>query len=388
MKPAGRPLRLAVVGAFPFPSPQGSQVFAADQARALRRVGASVELVTYGRGAGPPPPDLPWSGAPRWLSPRSLRSGPTPAKALADAALAAALLARWRRVRFDAVLAHHVEAAALASLLRRAAGVPWVYVAHTLLAEELSAYLRWGPPDAWQRLGARLDRAAAGGADAVVALSSAAEARLATAARGPVRRIPPGLDPGPEPSADLRARACARLGLAPGTFVLYAGNLDAYQDLELLARAAERLQASGVPTVAATHDARACQRLGALRVEQVEDAREARALCFAAGALALPRRRRGGFPVKLLNYLEAGRPVVAHRRVADGLEDGRDAVLLPDDAGPEAWARALADLLRQPERAGRLGAGGRRHLERDHAWPDLAARTLELVRGLVPPGPS
>ena len=43
-------MRLAALGAFPFPAPLGSQRFAAEQADALRAAGAEVELLAYGPG--------------------------------------------------------------------------------------------------------------------------------------------------------------------------------------------------------------------------------------------------------------------------------------------------------------------------------------------------
>ncbi|RIL05485.1 MAG: hypothetical protein DCC71_10275, partial [Proteobacteria bacterium] len=83
-------MHLALVGAFPFPFPQGSQVFFADQARALQDAGARVTLACYGTGEGEPPRDLALVRSP--LAPRALRSGPSAGKPIADAALAATLL--------------------------------------------------------------------------------------------------------------------------------------------------------------------------------------------------------------------------------------------------------------------------------------------------------
>ncbi|NNL64701.1 MAG: glycosyltransferase [Myxococcales bacterium] len=104
-----------------------------------------------------------------------------------------------------------------------------------------------------------------------------------------------------------------------------------------------------------------------------------RALLHGCALALLPRRRAGGFPIKLLNYLEAGRPVVAHAEVADGLVHGETAWLLPAEAGPAEWATAILEVLSEPERADALGAAGRRHLLARHAWPDLAKRTLSLL---------
>ena len=373
-------MRIAIVGAFPFPLPQGSQVYCAEQAGALRAAGAEVALVVYGAGAGTAPArDVPVLRVPRLLSPARLASGPSPAKPVADLALASVLVRAHRRRPFDAVLAHNAEAAACALAARRWLRRPVVYVAHTLWRHELGAWapaaLARGGAPVLARLGGRLDAALARRADAVIALSRAAADALAPHARGPLAVIPPALAPAPEPTPDEVAAACARHRLAPGRFALYAGNLDRYQELDLLAAAAARLSA---PVIVATHAARGLAP-APLHTVRVPDAETVRRLTFGAGVALLPRRAPGGFPVKLLNYLEARRAVVAWRAVADGLVHGESAWLLDGAAGPEDWVGAIETLLADPARAARLGAGGRAQLERAHRPEAMARATLDLL---------
>jgi glycosyltransferase involved in cell wall biosynthesis len=342
----------------------------------LLNAGARVTLFCYGHGAGPPPPDLELVRTPRWLAPVPLAAGPHPGKPLADAVLLAALLAAQSRRRFDAALAHNGEAAALALMARVSTGTPVVYVAHTLLRHELPSY---GPRRFAACLagtGEALDAELARRADAVIALSHHSERTLRIPARGPVVRIPPSLPRRVAPSDAEVEAACRRHRLPRGGFVLYTGNLDPYQDLDELAAAARNVPA---PVVAATHahSAAAPEPLRTLRIRHVD---EGRRLCFGAGVLVLPRRRPGGFPMKLLNYMEAGRPIVAHRGIADGLQPGRSVWLLEPGATAADLATALRRLLDDVELAARLGREARRQLERCPAGAESAARTLSLVR--------
>ena len=377
------PRRLAILGAFPYPYPQGSQIYLTDQARALQAAGAEPVLLTYGRGRGELPSDLSVVRAPRRSSTRALRSGPQWGKPIADAALLGTLLSAHREIEFDAVLAHNAEAALVALAARALTGVPVIYVAHTVLQYELSAY---GPAH-WarglDRIGQRIDRAITRSADAVVALCPEAERALAVATRGPLCVIPPGLEPRPAPDAEAQAAVCAEHGLRPGEFVLYAGNLDGYQDLDLLADAAALLPESMGPVIVATHDAtlgeRRRARWGSLRFIETQRFDVIRSLGFAADSLVLTRSRPGGFPVKLLNYMETGRPIVAFAKVAAGLVHDQTAWLLAEDAGPRAFADAFELLRDQPDRARRLGLGAATHLRSQHAWPALAAETLDLL---------
>lgn len=390
-------MRVALVGAFPFPLPQGSQVYLAGQARALRDAGALPVLVTYplpraiaGRLAtdASSGATATWEGIPHVvvspaLCPAGARSGPSWKKPLADAALALRYRAAHRRHRFDVALAHNTEAAVAAIAARPLTGVPVVYVAHTLLGRELSTY---GPP-AWtrfiDRFGAGIDGWVARRADGILALCEDARELLGPHARCEIRVIPPGHDLLGAPDGPAMREACRRQGLEPGGFALYTGNLDGYQDLALLDAAAARRPAGSPPVVVATHDARdGAERLPHLRVVELRSFADVRALLFAAASLVATRRRPGGFPIKLLNYMETGRPIVAFRRAAPGLVHDRTAWLLDDGAGPGELAAALEALHADPSRATRIGAAARRHLRAHHAWPSIAARTLDFARSI------
>ena len=375
-------MRVLLIGAFPFPYPQGSQVYAAEQAVALRAAGAQVHLATYGRGVGAPPDGVDLIRSAPALAPRRTRSGPSLAKPLADAALVASVVRAHRRERFDVALAHNAEAALVAQAARRLTGLRHVYVAHTLLGEELSAFAHPRHGARLSRVGARVDQAVTRGADGVLTLSRVGQEALEPWARGPVARIPPGLfASAPPPPGESRA-AREALGLAADGFFLYTGNLDGYQDLDLLDAATAQLGPDPLPVVVATHDAAGGERFPSLRVVET-DFQTTRCLASEARALLLPRRRTGGFPIKLLNYLESGRPVVAHVDVADGLVDGVTARLLPSGTSEDGWAGALLALAGAPDLARRIGAAGRKHLSDAHDWGRLAEQTLALCERVI-----
>jgi len=83
-----------------------------------------------------------------------------------------------------------------------------------------------------------------------------------------------------------------------------------------------------------------------------------------------------GSPLSVMEYMEAARPVVATRvgGVPDLIDDG-DQGLLVDPQDPAAFARAVSALLRDPERARRMGASGR---ERRRTEFDIAVMVKRL----------
>ena len=377
--------RIALLAAFPFPAPLGSQHYCAEQAGALARAGAHVTLFCYARGEGSIPDGIRVIRSPRSLSPRALRAGPSPGKPPADLALAATFLRRSRAEDFDAVLAHNAEAAAIALAVRAVGGPPVVYVAHTLLGCELDAWAPGWLAGTARSGGALADRWLASRADAVVALCDAAAAALRPHARGPIAVLPPGHRAELPPTHEQKRRVCARAGVAPGAFALYTGNVDRYQELPVLAAAAR--STPELPVLVATHgDARfETPHVRCVRVTP----EEARVLAHTCSLSLVTRRRPGGFPIKLLQYMEAGCAIVACEAIAHGLTHDRDAWLVSRDAGPDAFARALRTLNRDPGRRARLGRGARATLAAHHDWSSLAPRTLALAdeaRG-CPPAP-
>ena len=86
----------------------------------------------------------------------------------------------------------------------------------------------------------------------------------------------------------------------------------------------------------------------------------------------------GGSRLKILEALAAGRPVVATRIGAEGLEDliGR-GVVAEDD--PDRMAAAIVELLRDPEASAALGRRGAEAVAADHTWSAAVRPLLSAV---------
>jgi glycosyltransferase involved in cell wall biosynthesis len=80
-----------------------------------------------------------------------------------------------------------------------------------------------------------------------------------------------------------------------------------------------------------------------------------------------------GFGIALAEAAASGRPVVAGRTggIPEVVKDGETGLLV-DAERPEAVADAVRRLLRDPKLARRLGAAGRREIERYYNWDRVA----------------
>ena len=99
-------LRIALVGACPFPVPQGSQVFIRDNALALQDRGHEVHLVVYGYGEGRDASGLTIHRCRRIPGEGKTAAGPSMAKPFQDLAMVLKLRQVVERHRIDAVIAN------------------------------------------------------------------------------------------------------------------------------------------------------------------------------------------------------------------------------------------------------------------------------------------
>lgn len=100
-------------------------------------------------------------------------------------------------------------------------------------------------------------------------------------------------------------------------------------------------------------------------------------LASAQVALA-PLRSGGGSRLKILEALNAGRPVVATSTGAEGLEDLVGNGIIAADK-PEDFASAIVDLLVNPAAARKLGARGHDMVEQRYAWPIVLQPLVEFA---------
>ncbi|UJR82316.1 glycosyltransferase family 4 protein [Sandaracinus amylolyticus] len=356
------------VAALPFPSPQGTQAAIAAMLRALADAGRDARLLTYAHGAAEiETPRFTHLRLRHAYGDRSLRSGPSLAKVAQDVALARAIA----RARPQVVIAHHVEAAS-AALLARTARV--IFVAHTALGPELPTYFepRWSALA--RRAGDALDRMLVQRADAALAVSPVLARTLSSLADREVRWLPIPWSLAAPITPDERLAARIALGLdGRDEVVLYAGNLDRYQGLDALwsafATLRERRPALQLVIATASEARGTPGRVVALDGSEAQR----RTLHAAADLVVVPRESEGGLPIKLIDALARGVPVVCVPRATAGL--ALDDVVLASTDLASAIDRALGD----PALRARLAEAGPRFVARELS----AARFLAVLDGVL-----
>ena len=86
-------------------------------------------------------------------------------------------------------------------------------------------------------------------------------------------------------------------------------------------------------------------------------------------------------PLKIIDYLAAGLPVVSTRQ-GDIPELVGDAGIVVDPGDDGALADAVESIMLDPDRRTAMGRAGRRRAHKDLTWTEVAARTAEAMKHL------
>ncbi|HSD09610.1 MAG TPA: glycosyltransferase family 4 protein [Candidatus Binatia bacterium] len=355
-------MRLLWIAPQAFYSARGTPMNVRRLAEAIAGAGHSIDLVTYGFGDDVPlPPSVRVVRAGRLPFVTRVPIGPSLVKILLDVRVffQAARLLRSRKARYDLIQGFE-EGAWIAAALSRLFALPFVYDMDSEIETQLheSRLLHWLAP-----LARRIDRSAVRDSIAVLTVCGTLTARVRRLApEKPVFQIedaPNVIEFGDRQAA--RREVDRRWQLPGGPLIVYTGNLEPYQGVDLLVRAAAAVsgeRSDAVFLIVGGNGAqvsRLRELAGALgagdRVVLLGERPEAEMPMFLAAAdvLVSPRSLGTNTPMKLYAYLMSGRPVVAtDRPVHTQVLSAAEAVLACPT--PEGLARAILEVLRDPER--------------------------------------
>lgn len=375
-------MRILLLAPHPFFQQRGTPIAERMLLEVLAGAGHQVEVLTYPEGDDPGIPGcrVHRSSAPAWA--RGIRPGFSAKKLVCDAGMLWKTLRLIRRGRYD--LVHAVEESAFMALLAKGLfGVPYVYDMDSGLAQQMTdrfpalAPLR-GLLDFFER------RAVRGAAGTLAVCGSLEEQARSFHPEGLVARLEDVslLSEGMEEPAP----AIHPPEWAGDPVVLYVGNLQVYQGLDLLlagfARALPEVPAAKLVVVGGRpekveHYRREAGRLGIAPSVFFAGPRPVESLgaCLRqATVLVSPRVTGTNTPMKVYSYLDSGRPLLATRLPTHTQVLGDEIALLVEPE-PEAMGRGLARLLRDVSLRERLAANARAFAQREFT-PEAFRRKL------------
>lgn len=381
--------RVLVVAPQPFYEDRGTPIAVCQLLQALSQLSYEVDMLTFPVGRTVEIPRVRYLRAANPFGVRKVPIGFSLAKLLLDVTLVSQLARLLSQGGYSCI--HAVEEAAFpAVLLGHRFRVPVIYDMQSSLPEQLAKHLAFRNAPAQAAL-CRAERWLLRNADSVVS-----SAGLAQRVRGlvPHARLREWRYAAMLPVDEkMETEALRRdLGVPAGRpVVLYSGTFESYQGLPELLAAIPHVR-EAVPDVTfvlvgadpgggtAVERAHAdLVRNGSLRVVRRQPRERIPMFLSLADVVVSPRAYGDNLPLKVFDYLAAGKPIVAtdipaHRAVLD-----ESRALLTPPWSPEI-ANAIVRLLRDRDLAGSLAAAGRAYAEARFGWFEFVRSVDELYR--------
>ena len=379
--------RILLVTPQPYFEERGTPIAVGLVARALVESGFAVDLLAFPLGESRVSPGVRIERCGNPFGIRRVRIGFSMRKLVLDASLLRAfekLLARRRYVAVHAV----EEAAWLASVLCPLHGVRFVYDMASAIPQQLAGHKLLGREPFLSILRGTEKRVIGRAAHVVCSGGLAGYVR----SQSPDAAVTEWRFPVLGESAHSSAAAALREqhGFAPDDhMLLYAGNFSSYQGIDLLLESFVKAAASDpqllLVCVGATDQQDAEQLAGRLpdamrqrlRILPRQPRAHMPAWLSAADCPVSLRTQGDNVPLKLFEYMAAGKPIIATTGPAHQplLNDTR-AFLCP--ANVDGVAQAMQRVFEDPERARRIAARAAAYAARHFSW----SRFRELVAGI------
>lgn len=394
------PIKVVMVAACPFPANHGTPGAIRELALHLVNQGHEVHIVAY-----PQCEDIPVEGlhihrvkVPFFIKPGPIVIGPSFERVVYDMLLVPKLIKVIKKEQIDVIHAHNYEANIAGAMAKLFTGKPLIYNGVNTMEDELPSY-RFIRPDGLARwIGRMLDYIVPRMSDLIMVLSDELRDLLVDHgnSKDKVLVVPPGVELEWLASGD-GAKVRTKLGLDDDTsMVLYTGALEAFQRVDYLIRAMALVikQAPSAKLVIACNVknekaqrlySELSQELGisehvifvdSVPLEELPD------YLAAADVTVVPRPSCPGYPIKLLNYMAASKPVVSFAGSAKSLCHGYSGYIATND-DVDDLANGIAMFVNNPEVGVAMGARARESLEGVFDWSTLAKGVAESYRQLI-----
>jgi len=367
----------------PFFQWRGSPLRVEANARVLAGRGYQVDLLTLPIGEDRTIPGVRIVRVPNLLGVRDVHIGPSLIKAAFDLLILVWGSCMAVRRRYDVV--HGIEDGGfLGFFMSRLGGSALIFERHSDPASYRDGLLRnmvlW--------LYSRIERFTIRRADAVIGTGPGLVKQIeAVEGAGSVHHIfdIPSSNVTATPAGTARARA-ALAGSRDDLIVMFVGSFAGYQGVPLLLDAAVKAL-SAVPSARLAVIGGTPEEIATLRAEMAASDDVARRIMFlgrmppeeipdhlaAADVLVSPRLGGVNTPLKLLDYLKAGRAIVATDVPANRhILDESVSILVPPTV--EGLCDGLMRALKDPELRRRLGEAGQRLIREQYGFERFAQR--------------
>ena len=383
--------RILCIAPQPFYTDRGTPIAVKNVIKAYTESGANVDLLTFPTGEDLHLPGLRIYRVPNLINTKNIPIGISARKLFFDALMVPAIVNRLSRESYSYI--HAVEEAAFPAVIAgRWKDVPVLYDMQSSLPEQLKLYPVLSSSIVQKAL-CRCERWLLKNVKFVMCFAGLEKYVRRVSPTTPVMEwYCPSQNVEVEPGEIYQLRK--ELMIKPDSqVVLYTGSFEAYQELNRLFEASRKTVGSLPNTVfvlvginesekkALSPEIQDLIKKGSLRLLPRKPRSEIPKFLAMANVLVSPRKNVQNLPLKIFDYLAAGRAIVAMDcpTTRTVLDDDRAVMVDPvtNDLGD-----AITQLLQNPERAKRLGEAARTYAEKNLGWSSFVDMVSE-VQGRV-----
>ncbi len=385
-------MKLLFLAPQPFFTNRGTPISTRAAIEVLGAMGHTIDLLTYHEGEDTRIENVTHHRTMRPPMVGSVPIGPSWQKLLCDFLMTIKAVLMARRNGYDVV--HAVEEAAfMAWFIRLVYGVPFVFDMDSWMSLQLVEKSKLLTPIAWvfNWMEKRTVRRSQGVLAVCPALVDVALKHHPT---GNVALLPDIPFTGGD-NTDLPEA----LTTATGTRLMYVGNLETYQGIDLMldgfAKIADNHPDAVLLIVGGsaqhikqykTKAADLCEKGRVVFVGPVPIESLGAVLSFA-DILVSPRTLGNNTPMKVYSYLQSGKPVIA-TRLSTHTQVMNDEVSVLVEPNPDAMAGGMATLIGSAEKRRQIGSAGKTYVEREFSEQRFRQRLEDFYNNLPGSGRS
>ncbi len=388
-------MRILMIAPEPFLEPRGTPFSVYYRIKAMLSLGYEVDLVTYPIGEQVELPGLNIYRAPALPFIPTVKIGPSLAKFPLDLVLFFTAVRRLRQGRYH-YLHTHEEAGVMGVILSFIFGCQHLFDMHSDL-ELMVAQFPFFKDPLLVRCVATVQKWVIRHADIVIAVTAELKETVEKIAPGkPVHLIRNVAVDEAMPAASEQdvVRLRQQLQLGNASVLLYTGTLEFYQGIDMLLQSAALVHeeipsahyvlVGGHPPQVSMYRQLA-QELGIAEIVHFTGQRppeEMPQYMALADMLLSPRREGTNTPLKLYTYLRSGKPIIATEIYAHTELLSSDTSLLVPPT-PEGLAQGTLELLRDTEKAHKLGANGKKLADEQLSWPVFLQKNRQVYNAFT-----
>jgi glycosyltransferase involved in cell wall biosynthesis len=388
---------VAMVAACPFPANHGSPASIREMSQALSSLGHKVHVVTYPMSHNIPVEGITIHRVGKIFRSSKITVGPTYYKPFLDLLLVMRLCSVIWKEKIDIIHAHNYEGALAGYIAKKITKKPMLYNAVNNMIGELPSYNFIRPKSLAIKLANFLDNLVPKMGDYVTVVSEELYNFLLGkgVSQGKMAVIPAGVNMGMFEGRDpdvIRKRY--NIGTQP--LVVYTGTLDRFQGINYLIRAmrivvdaisdAVLLVVGNIvnPSDIAGHKNLVAE-MGLDKNIIFTDERPLEEVPFflaSADVAVVPRPFCTGFPVKLLNYMAAGKAIVSFEGSAKDLKNMFNAIIVKGDDWQE-FGKGILKVFKNTELARSLGRNAKASIKGTFDWTTLARKIEKIYQEIL-----